>query len=256
MPEKSRNRLISSLEDRLLVVALLVLFASSILTAAMHISSSWQAPLIFLALLAVIKLVAPVDEIHEDVRYLRGVAEAVRVQRYATMESFYSDLAHAVEEASVSLDLSHIRDQPPAEFRGNRPTEYFNRVMEWTTSGSQRSVRRLISIRNQEMRQWASQLADATSQIPAFRVRVVKWDMDAPAINMAIVDGKAVFLAITGEIVERTKGLGIEDTDVAAYFTDYYNMLWNNSIDLATFLADYEPGAGAAGPQHSGPGAV
>ncbi len=247
MLDKPRKSLVTSLEDRLLVAALLVLFGASIVTAALHISSSWQAPLIFLALLAVIKLVAPVDEIHEDVRFLRGVAEAVSVQRYATVESFYTDLTHAVDEATVSLDLSHIRDQPPADFRGSHPTEYFNRVMEWTTAGPQRSVRRLISVRNDEMRQWARLLADATSQIPAFRVRVVKWDIDAPAINMAIVDGKAVFLAITGEVVERTKGLGIEDTDVAAYFTDYYNMLWNHSVDLAVFLTSHDAGNGASG---------
>ena len=57
------------------------------------------------------------------------------------------------------------------------------------------------------------------------------------AINMAIVDGKAVYLALTGSTPERTRGLGVEDEDAALYFTDYYENLWHAATDLGEWLA-------------------
>ena len=83
---------------------------------------------------------------------------------------------------------------------------------------------------------WAQHLAKSQSKMPRYHIRVVDWSINAPALNMAVVDNKAVFLALTGETVERTKGFAIEDETTAEYFTHYYTVLWNAGVDLQEFL--------------------
>jgi hypothetical protein len=194
-------------------------------------------PLIFLALMAILRIVVPVDEIHEDVKYLRNVA-GLSVQTYPTVDLFYRDLRHAVDEATASLDLTHVRDQPPSDFEGSEPSDYFSQVINWVIADASRSVRRVIAVRNDRMLDWAKQLYSETSHCTRYQVRVIDWSIAAPAINLAIVDKRVAFLAITGESIERTRGLGVEDDRVAGYFSDYFNSLWHEGRPLETFLKD------------------
>ena len=223
------------LESRLLVLVLFVLLGASVITAALKIDASWQTPLIFLALLAILRLVTPVDEIHADVRYLRDVA-GLSVQTYPTVDTFYADLRHAVDEAGMTLDLTHIRDQPPSDFTGSQPSEYFKQVLRFAETGEGRLVRRIISVRNDEMRVWAEDLDLHTRELRRYQIRVVDWSIAAPAVNMAIVDTRAAFLAVTGETIERTRGIAVEDERVAQYFVEYYNTLWRDAVPLHEFL--------------------
>jgi hypothetical protein len=232
-----KSRKIQELENRLLLFALIVLLGASVATAALHVNAAWQSPLIFLALIAILRLVVPVDEIHEDVKYLRGVA-GLSVQTYPTVEAFYIDLRHAVNEAELSLDLTHIRNQSPVEFVGREPSEYFREVLDWVSTNESRAVRRIIAVRNHEMLIWAQQLAVETEQFARYRVHVIDWSIESPAINLALVDSRVAFLAVTGETVERTRGIAIEDEHVATYFVEYFNNLWREAKPLKDFLAN------------------
>lgn len=230
-----KSRRIQELENRVLYAALVVLLGASIASAALHVNAAWQSPLIFLALLAILRLVTPVDEIHQDVKYLRDLA-GLSVQTYPTVDAYYIDLRHAVNEATVSLDLTHIRNQAPPEFVGREPSEYFKQVRDWVGASDSRSIRRIISIKNAEMLTWAKQLAEEIEGIPRYRVSVLDWSIESPAINLAIVDQRVVFMAITGETIERTRGIAVEDEHVAAYFVEYYNTLWREAQPLQKFL--------------------
>lgn len=140
--------------------------------------------------------------------------------------------------------LTHIRDNPPADF-GEHASGWFEAVVEWLEAVPERSVRRLIAVRNEAMYLWAEQLQQVGSKIARFQVRVVTWTIDAPAINVAIIDDNVVFLAVTGEMLERTRGIAVEDTSVAHYFSDYYNNLWHCAQPLGEYLQDHSrPGAG------------
>jgi hypothetical protein len=223
------------LENQLLVAALLVLFVASIVTAILQVDPGWQTPLIFLALFAILRIVIPVDEIHGHVKYLRDVA-GLSVQTYPTVSAFYADLRHALDEATSSVDLTHIRQQPAGDFTGSQPSEYFQQVLAWAQAGEGRLVRRVICIPNAKMWAWAEELAEHTRDFPRYEVRVVQWSLDVPAINMAIMDGRALFLAVTGETVERTRGVGIEDAQCAQNFLEYFNTLWRVGVPLERFL--------------------
>ena len=187
------------------------------------------------ALYAIVRLVGSLPEIRTDVRFLREVAN-VRVQRMPNSKDFYDNLDRARDQATSTLDLTHIRDSPPADY-GHGTSAFFDRVVDWC-SVEGRSVRRIISVRSPAMYDWALELDAKTRDLPQFRIRVIDWAIDAPAMNMAIVDEKAVYLALTGSTLERTKGLGIEDETATQYFTDYYDNLWRNSVDLRQWLAE------------------
>lgn len=235
-----RRRFTSSTEDRVLLIFLGLLFALSVAVPVLEsltdrrIPPSWTVPVILAALYAILRLVGAVPEIRTDVRYLREVAD-VRVQRMPNVKEFYESLDGAVRNATSTLDLTHIRDTPPGDF-GDQATRFFAQLVDWCTVEG-RSARRIICVRNPAMLAWARQLADETRHLSRFSVRVVDWSTEAPAINMAIVDGKAVYLALTGATTERTRGLGIEDEDATQYFSDYYDNLWRGARDLDGWLA-------------------
>jgi hypothetical protein len=234
------GRLVKSLGDKLLLAFLIILFAYSVVAAIYQtvtknqVPSAFTAPVVLAGLYAVVKLVADLPEIHEDVRYLRRAAD-VHVDRMATVKDFHDSLLKALEKATSTLDLTHIRDNPPADF-GPEASKFYEQLVDWVTVDG-RSIRRIIAVKSPAMCDWARNLADDTKHLSNFRIRVIDWKPNVPAINLAIVDGRAVYLALTGEVVERTAGIGIEDDTATQYFSDYYNTLWHGSVDLKDWLA-------------------
>lgn len=224
------------MQRRTLTVVLWVLTAASVLTAILQLPATWQIPLVLLALIAIISLLNPVEEIHKNVRYLRNVKEASAPSRtFSTRQEFYNDLGKAVEQATSTLDLTHIRDHPPKAF-GAEAEEYAESVASWLREDANHSARRIISVNSPAMLEWAKHLAKLQQNLPTYHIRVVDWSINAPALNMAVVDSRAVFLALTGDTVERTNGFAIEDETTAEYFTDYYSVLWHAGVDLQEYL--------------------
>jgi len=226
---------LARLEARALIGALILLAVASVVTAAFSVPAAWQTPLVLVALLVIIRLLTPVEEIHTDVRFLRQAATSVKVELFPGLDEFYRQLDAARSKGTATLDLTHIRDEPPAEF-GEDAASWSDSVIDWLRAGPSRSVRRVIAVRSEGMREWAKRLAETQETTPGYHVRVVEWEIDAPALNMVIIDSKVVFLAITGETTERTKALGIEDPVSGEYFTSYYTRLWNAGTDVAQWL--------------------
>lgn len=237
-----KRRLVETAQDRFLVIVLVALGVLSVgipiyegITES-NVPASWNTPLILLALYAIVKLVGSLPEIHTDVRFLRSRAEGIRAQRLPTVRDFYDSLRAGLNQASATIDLTHIRDTPPVDF-GPGASDFFEKVLEWS-EGDGRSVRRIIAVRSPAMLEWAKELESRTQTLPRFKVRVVDWTIDAPALNMAIIDDRAVFLALSGSLPERMKGLGIEDQATTQHFAEYYQCLWDASEDLTSWLAN------------------
>lgn len=231
-----------TLNRRALTVTLWILTFASIITAIFAVDARWQIPLVLLALIFIISLLNPVEEIRSDVRYLRNVKETAAPSRtYSTQQELYADLERAVSKATSTLDLTHIRDQPPAAF-GAEADQYSEAVVAWLRSDNDHSARRIISVRSRDMLEWAKELEKIKSRTPHYHIRVVDWSISAPALNMAIIDGRAVFLALTGDTFERTRGFGIEDQTTAEYFSHYYSVLWSAAVELGEFLTKQNAG--------------
>jgi hypothetical protein len=64
----------ADIQSKVRIAALAVLAIASIETAAFNLPPEWQTPLVLTALLAIILLLSPVEEIHSDVRFLKEAA--------------------------------------------------------------------------------------------------------------------------------------------------------------------------------------
>lgn len=227
------------LSDKALHAFLFVLAGASIATALLNalglvkIGPTYQVPLVLIALLAIIQLLDPVEEIHSDVRYLRSQAPEVKVQRFQGPKDFYTVYNGAVRNASAQLDLTHIRHDTLEKF-GPEAESSARLVMEFVENGG--SVRRIISVANDEMKEWARQLDKVSRPHNNYHVHVVDWSTKVPPVNMAIVDAKAVFLTVAGSTPDRMNGIGIEDPVIGEYFSAYYEQLYASGSELSAWL--------------------
>lgn len=229
-----RRAIYTRVQDRVLLGGLYLLALASFVATVFGLPTKWQTPMILVALILIITLLSPVQEIRSDVHYLR-YTRPTSARTFEKLQSFYDELSQTVSLATTKVDLTHIRDNPPDDF-GMQAGEYMKALEEWVASDDSHSARRIISVTNPRMMEWAKQLKNIQDRIPGYHVRVVDWSIPAPALNMAIIDDRAVFLALTGAIVERTSGFAVEDSTTASYFSEYYEVLWNAGTDLDEYL--------------------
>jgi hypothetical protein len=227
------------ISDRTLRLSLLILAVLSVLLAildsigVLHVNATWIIPVVLIALFAIIQTLDPVEEIHSDVRYLRTQAPEVKVQRFQGPKDFYTVYNGAIRNASASLDLTHIRRDSPERF-GAEAEASTRLVTDFVDTGG--SVRRIIAIRNDEIKAWARHLDKESRDQNNYHVCVVNWMNDVPPINMAIVDAKAVFLTVAGSTPDRVNGIGIEDAVIGEYFSAYYEQLYTSGVELSEWL--------------------
>jgi hypothetical protein len=230
------------ISDKTLRLSLLVLAIASVVLAVLDgiglvdVNATWIIPLVLIALLAIIQTLDPVEEIHSDVRYLRTQAPEVKVQRFQGPRDFYTVYNGAIRNASARLDLTHVRPDSPARF-GPEAEASARLVTDFVENGG--SVRRVISIRNEDMKTWARQLEKESRGQTNYHVAVVNWGSEVPPINMAIVDARAVFLTVAGTTPDRMNGIGIEDAVTGEYFSAYYEQLYASGVELSRWLDDH-----------------
>jgi len=159
-----------------------------------------------------------------------------KVAPYATYRAFYNDLLITLENTQYKIDLTHIRDEPPSDFEG--ASDWFERVILWADEHPLGRVRRIISITNDKMRSWATELLITIQERKHgnFEVRVCDWHASFPAVNMAIFDRRRVFIALTGAGATETAGFNVSEHTITDYFVDYYNNIWSQSIPLRKYL--------------------
>lgn len=225
----------SALRPMLWVLALLAL-ASNWIPFLKDIQISGTLTLV--ALIAIITLLDPVEEINQGVKFLQTRTPSRSIP---SVNQMYSELNRAVDSATSSLDLTHIRDQRPEAF-GEEAEKYNARITVWLKEAPGRSVRRIISANHPDMQAWAKDLLTEVKVTPGYHVKVVDWSINAPAPNLAIIDQRLVFLALSGDLPERTKGFVVEDPTTAEYFTDYYAGLWNAANDLEEYVKKNQSG--------------
>ncbi len=159
-----------------------------------------------------------------------------KIAGYTSDMEFYKNCSLALEQSSKKVDLTHIRDEPPQDFTG--VSKWYDEVIEWCDKHPYGRVRKIITVSNAKMLEWAQELAGHIKKLSNhnFEVRVCRWAADFLAINMAIFDRRRVFVAPTDFSTSETVGFQISDAIVANYFVDYYNNVWIRSEDLTNFL--------------------
>ncbi|GAA0953614.1 hypothetical protein [Actinocorallia libanotica] len=255
VPRESRSsripRSLDRVEDRFILVTVLIVVAGSVLGAVRDWPPAAQLPLIFLALYAVLRNLLPLRGTREEVLRLHDELSAIRAgldhqctrfHRYENNAEFYGALREAVAKSAENrLDVWYLRQTPPTDFQQKEARLYFETVLSWARKNPSRIARRLICVNSPQMRRWALDHHSRTGRIPNYEAHVVEWDIRADLLSMAIIDEKIVFLAFSGGINQAIRGMSMEDTDAARYFSDYFNQHWSTSQRLSEWLAHNPP---------------
>jgi|GEM_PF-5227260 len=244
--------LIQKIELQVLAIALVLLIILSIVPRLVRLPKKWEIPVILLSLLSIILTLSTllyriddtlgnvdseVENVHSKVELLLQKVGGPLVDRYDTRPEFYTSLMHAVDSAENSLVLTHIRDLPP-DTTIPEEKKYFETVKYWCETHPGGSVRRMIAVNNPKMLKWAESLLEFHNEHRNFYVKVCEWKASFPMVNMAIVDEKKVFLAVTGSIAHDTPGLQIQDPMIVRLFSNYYSNAWGKSKNLTVALVD------------------
>ncbi|MEV0248983.1 hypothetical protein AB0H76_20430 [Nocardia sp. NPDC050712] len=150
-----------------------------------------------------------------------------------TGADFYAAMLAEIRRARYRIMTSYIRLRPPSYFLGftdERTSRvagaYFEEVVAWASGPGRRSVRRVIATPNEEMRQWARELADATADQPNHRIHLIDWPLSADGVNFAIFDDTVAFLAFTTGTTQQLSGFRIEEPAFVHGAIGYFEQLW------------------------------
>lgn len=160
---------------------------------------------------------------------------ALYFRKYAT---FYKHLRETILSADTSIELTHVRPEPPSEFPLAK--RYFEELMNWARDHPCVSVRRIISITNLRMYLWAKELMELTKDLSTFYVGVVGWHMDIPMVNMAVIDSTNVYLVVPSAVPETNTAIYIQDKTIGKWFSRYYDLLWSLCTPLEKWIRENE----------------
>lgn len=213
-------------EDRVTQVVLVAAVLGSVAGNLLAVPVKWQIPLIFVALYGIYRSVLPIRQLVADVTVTRetlgrleALVESHAIMTFSNANEFYESLTRALDETTSSVDLTHIRAEAPDDF-GVSAHGWFSQVRDWVrTDPSSRSVRRIISVQNDAMENWARALAVETQGLP-FYVSVIDWPLAIPAVNVAILDGQRVYMALPGPTPQRSAGVFTEDVATVRHFRE------------------------------------
>jgi hypothetical protein len=163
--------------------------------------------------------------------------DTVQITWFDDNEEFYSTAAEHVQLARRRIALTYIRRFPPSHYTTQAAATYFQTVLDWAREPGARSVRRILAISTDEMRQWAVQHLAETREIRNYEARAVPWEIKADSFNLALMDDATVFIAFSGTAFQELSGLKVSSAKLLAHFLDYFNQVWSSGTPLQNYLA-------------------
>lgn len=168
---------------------------------------------------------------------------------YRDNPEFYRAAAEQLRKTQSEIRVTYVRRSPPTHYTSSASADYFQAVLDWARASdcsddTQRSVRRIIGIRENNgipdpgLLGWAWQHHDETSDILNYEARVLRWQVAADGLNMALLDDRVAFLAFSDGSRQKLNGFSIEDPTFLHYFVGYFDQLWHNLVPLDDYLGD------------------
>ncbi|MEO3871322.1 helix-turn-helix transcriptional regulator [Nonomuraea sp. B12E4] len=161
----------------------------------------------------------------------------VRPAWYLDNEQFYLNAAERVSATRSRILVTYLRRRPPNHYTSDASAEYFEAVLDWARRPGARSVRRIIGISNRETRDWAHQHYQATKDIRNYDARVLRWELDADGINMALFDDATAFLAFSGVASQELSGFRVDSPEFLRYFVGHFDQLWACGTALEQYVS-------------------
>lgn len=245
-----RRRLIST---TLVILALVSLF-QGYLNALPFLPENWHVPIIFVSLVVVLEFISELStdlsengkKVEKSVNNTERIysfiqnSEFTEVEVYRDYDQHFRDVSKQLERTSGKVSLTHVQTDPPDSFGSAAVNEYYSRTEEWLEKNPDGQVKRIISISNESMYEWAQYLEGLSEEYERFRVRVCTWESEFPMINMALLDATTAYFALTFGHAKDTRCLRIEDTEVVEMYEQYFGYMWRQSESLSEAIKKHE----------------
>lgn len=166
----------------------------------------------------------------------RELADWTSVHIYANYAEFYRDLRASTERAHDMVRTSYMRRFPPARL-GSEAESFFDSSLSWARQDTHH-LRRIVCRPDEDrLLAWVREQDQKSQEVDShYLIRIVDWTVrDIDALSVAAIDEEIVFFAFSGS-EDEMRGFSIRNREVARYFIDYHNQLWNSSESLKQFL--------------------
>jgi hypothetical protein len=221
------DRIDARITQFVLFVVLIISIISEYFSNVITLPMNWEQPIILTTLILIINMLRKIYDVDNTTKKIYDDLDCDALTKYDDYGLFYKDLDVAMKTAKISLDLTHIRAEPPAAFANSE--SYYDSQVDWCTKNKSAYLRRITTMSNEKMKKWIKELQKIENEISNYHIRLCDWSLEFPMINMAIVDKKMVFLVLTAGISEKTCAILIRDKKTTDYFIQYYENLWASS---------------------------
>jgi hypothetical protein len=221
---------LQSVEQRLLLLALLFVVGGSIVANLFAWDVKWQIPLIYAVLYILLSIVIEI----------RDRQTPTASTHFHTSDEFFLSFTRLVHTAERHIYTSYVRNTPPQSFQSPAAQQYFGAAAEWTRRNPGASFHRIIGVPTQEpgqsaMRQWLREHYQEMHSLANYHARVVTTNSGVDAVNMAIIDDTAVLLLLTAD-GSFMSGHSLETAEAVNSFRDYYRSWWASAEPLENYV--------------------
>jgi len=233
-----KRRVISIVVFGIFVISLIELFASEFVP----ISDDWFVPIVFLCLVLIIEIISDLYSIEEKVDLVVEESGYSKVDMYYNYADYFRALSTGLKAADSSVYLTHVRHQSPDDFSSQEVDDWFNEVQQWCDRNPSSPVRRITTLSNERMLEWGETLKQYTEEKSNFYIKTIDWEFEFPMVNMVIFDEEEVYLTLTSDTAEQTKGVRVRDPEMAEAYVEYFNYMWRYSDELNNRLKELRSG--------------
>ncbi|TXS52518.1 hypothetical protein EAO75_08330 [Streptomyces sp. uw30] len=220
---------LQSVEQKLLLLALLFVMGGSIVANLFAWDVKWQIPLIYAVLYVLLSVVIEI----------RDRQTPTPSTHFRTSDEFFLSFTRLVRTAERHIYTSYVRNTPPPSFRSPAAQQYFRTAADWTRRNPGASFHRIIGVPAQEpgraeMRQWLRAHCEEMQGLANYHARVVITNSGVDAVNLAIIDDTAVLLLLTSD-GSFMSGHSLERAEAVNSFRDYYRSWWASAEPLEEY---------------------
>lgn len=233
-----KRRVISLVVFAIFVISLIELFASEFVP----IPDDWFVPIVFLCLVLLIEMISDLYSIEEKVDLVVEESGYSKVDMYYNYADYFRALSTGLKAADESVHLTHVRHQSPDDFDSQEVDDWFKEVQQWCDRNPSAPVRRITTLSNENMLEWGETLEKYTNEKSNFYIKTIDWELEFPMVNIVIFDEEEVYLTLTSDTAEQTKGVRVRDPEMARAYVEYFNYMWRCSKDLDDRLEELRSG--------------
>lgn len=151
---------------------------------------------------------------------------------------FYSDFRHAAENAEHTVKICYFAPYPPEEYSSKDRKKYYSEMVDLMKKRPNTDFKRIIR-KTEKNAPWIRELLDELRGRPNVHISLLDRDLPAEfemplALSVQVIDELKVWLVAVAshEGEGEFRDVYIENPDVAAAVSEYYDRLWTLSVKV------------------------